>query len=62
MSFILIVDHRKNNNSVSALVDDNGRILVYETLDEVKRAEQEHVLAKVFPCIIIDLDGQAVAE
>ena len=62
MPYIVLVDHRSNNDRVSTIQDEEDNIEIYNTLDEAAEVAKTQFLAKSFRTLIIDLDRKNILE
>lgn len=62
MNYIIIVDHRINNEHVSTIMADEGEIKIYSELKEAQETIKEHPLTKKFKSFIFNLDTLSVVD
>ena len=62
MSYIILVDHRENNHSVSTIQDENDNIEIFDDISEALKVASTQFLAKSFTSFIIDLDDKTIIE
>ena len=62
MNYIIIVDHRINNEGVSTIVTDDDSIKIYTELKDAQKTIKEHPLTRNFKSIIFNLDTLSVVD